>query len=169
MIDNDFPFSIHVIRPEWVHSVLLFLWKHSSEQQAFASLNAIRCLELRYVKTAPPNVGIYKFSCFPLFILILGQILQILLKSRGRNTITLVVQHDCSWLCRRQHRRSTILLCIAHYFCWREWWRVIADMPADQPMPPLWPLHFCLQFWLRCTLFLSGRTEASWRLHDFML
>lgn len=38
---------------------------------------------------------------------------------------------------------------------------VIAGALADQPMPPLWPLHFCLQVWVRFTLFLSGRTEAT--------
>lgn len=32
---------------------------------------------------------------------------------------------------------------------------------AVQPIPPLWPLYFCLQFWVRGTLLLSGRTEAT--------
>lgn len=46
LIDNDFPFSVHVIRTEYVQSVLLSPRKHSSEQQAFSSLNAISCSEL---------------------------------------------------------------------------------------------------------------------------
>lgn len=38
---------------------------------------------------------------------------------------------------------------------------VIAATLAVQPIPLLWPLHFCFQFWVRGTLLLSGRTEAT--------
>lgn len=60
--------------------------------------------------------------------------LQILFKGRGRNTITPVVQYNCGWLCRRQHTWSTVLSCIAHYYCWHEWRRGYcrqAGWPAD--------------------------------------
>lgn len=100
MIDNDFPFSVRVIRTECVQSFLLSLWKHSSKQQAFFQFEHDQVFRNQvHEDCSKPNVIIYKCSCFPLFILILGEKLQILFKSRGRNTITPAVQYDCSWLC----------------------------------------------------------------------
>lgn len=89
-------------------------------------------------------------------------------KGRGRYAITPVMRYHCGWLCRRQHRRSKVLLHIAHYYCWHEWWR--------GSLQTRWRTSRCLLAGLCTPAFSSGsdalgssQVEPRLCLHDFVL